>query len=105
MIAFAAAALAAPLPVGPTRLDVAVTGPVAELTVRRTFTNEAPGPVDAELWLAVPPDAVIDALTVTVGARRIESRVVARAEAQAAYEQAARAGQLATLLESHDADA
>ncbi|MEQ1568482.1 MAG: VIT and VWA domain-containing protein, partial [Myxococcota bacterium] len=100
----ATCALAAPAPTRATSLRVEVTGPVAELTWTRSFHHDGPEPIDAELWFAVPPAAVVDALVVTVGDRRVESRVVDRAAAREQYVRAADAGRAATLLEAADGD-
>lgn len=103
MLHWLCVALAAPVATSSTTVDVHVVGPLAELTVTRSFRNDEPLPIDTELWFAIPPGGTIDRVTVTIGARRLTTEVVPRQQAAERYVEAANHGQAATLLE-HQAD-
>jgi Ca-activated chloride channel family protein len=96
--------LAAPIPTGPTDLQIEVAGPLAELTLRRRFRNEAEVPIDTELWFGLPVGGTLDRFVVKVGDRTITSQVMLRDQAQQTYVQAANEGKVASLVEQQEPD-
>ena len=86
------------------QVEIAVNGEVARVSVVQHFHNPS------ELWMEgvyvfpLPEDSAVDRLTMTVGERRIEGRIMEREEARRVYEEAAEAGQRASLLSSERAN-
>jgi Ca-activated chloride channel family protein len=97
-------AWAAPVPTGPTDLQIDVAGPLAEITLRRSFRNESELPVDTELWFGLPPGGTLDRFVIQVGDETLTSRVMLREQAEQTYVAAANQGKVASLAEQQELD-
>lgn len=95
----AAACGKAPMPLTGTHYDVAVIGPVAVVTMTRTFHNAERSPIEAVLTFPVPVDAVVCGLTLDVDGRTLNAKVQKREQARATYEDALDRGKAAVLHE------
>ena len=80
------------------RIDV--NGQVVRVTVRQRFRNPSAAWLEGIYVFPLPERSAVDRLTMTVGERRIEGEIMARAQAERAYRQAAGEGRRASLLES-----
>jgi len=85
-------------------VDISVAGLVSRVTVRQHFINPAKVWMEGIYVFPLPELAAVDRLTMTVGGREIEGRIMERAEARKAFEQAAAQGQRASLLSSERAN-
>lgn len=82
-----------------TKVDVAISGPLARTTVTQRFRNSANVFVDGTYVFPLPEGAAVDTLRMRVGDRWVEGRIEGREEARVIFEEAAAAGQVASLVE------
>ena len=85
-------------------VDISVAGLVSRVTVRQHFINPARVWMEGIYVFPLPERAAVDRLTMTVGGREIAGRIMERAEARKAFEEAAAQGQRASLLSSERAN-
>src|SRR3546814_12759306 len=71
---------------------------VARATVRQVFHNPGDRWLEGIYVFPLPERAAVDRLTMLVGERRIEGRILEKAEAERAYRAAADNGQRARLV-------
>lgn len=86
-------------PLEHTDVDIAVSGTVAQVTVRQRFSNPLDSRLEAVYVFPLPDRAAVDAMTIVVGDRRVEGEIQRREEARRTYDEARRAGHLAGLLD------
>ncbi len=79
-------------------------GPQARVTVRQSFQNPSDHWMEGVYVFPLPEGSAVDRLTLLVGERRIEGRILPKEEAQKVYEQAASEGRKASLLSSERAN-
>ncbi len=87
----------APLVAADVTMDI--SGPVIRTRVTQRFTNPTDKWVEGTYAFPLPEDAAVDTLKVVIGDRFIEGDIKERREARQIYEEAARAGQRAGLVE------
>jgi Ca-activated chloride channel family protein len=87
------------LPLKDTRVDVAVTGVVADVTVRQVYENRGSRPLHARYVFPASTRAAVYALTMTVGDVRTVARIRERQQAAREFEAAKSEGKSAALLE------
>ena len=82
--------------------DVAIdlNGQVARVRVRQHFVNPSPVWLEGIYVFPLPEKSAVDRLTMTVGQRRVEGRILEKQEAERVYRQAAAEGRKASLLSS-----
>ncbi|MGH9124700.1 MAG: VIT domain-containing protein, partial [Acidimicrobiales bacterium] len=85
-------------------VEADVTGLVAAMTIRQTFANPYPDPLEASYIFPLPDRAAVTGFHITVGGRRIAGDIRERQAARDAYDQAVAAGQRAALLEEERPD-
>lgn len=85
-------------PVLKTDVVLEVHGMVARATVRQVFHNPSDRWLEGIYVFPLPERAAVDRLTMLVGERRIEGRILEKAEAERAYRAAAGNGQRASLV-------
>ena len=85
-------------------VEISVAGLVSRVTVRQHFINPAKIWMEGIYVFPLPERSAVDRLTMIVGGREIEGRIMERAEARQAYEKAAAQGQRASLLTSERAN-
>ncbi len=81
-------------------IDVAVSGPLAEIELTQTFVNVTDHTVATAYVLPLERDAVVDSMSMRLDDRTIEGRVEPVQVAREQYEAAIAAGQTAALTES-----
>src|SRR5262245_57123433 len=79
-----------PLPALDMKVDLEVTGPLVQGTVRQTFRNPSFQVVDVVYLFPLPDGAAVDSLELQVGDRVIRSEVREREAARAQYDAARR---------------
>jgi Ca-activated chloride channel homolog len=87
----------APIVAGDVKMDIA--GPVIRTRVTQRFTNPTDSWVEGVYAFPLPEDAAVDTLKIVIGDRFIEGDIKERKEARQIYEEAARSGQKAGLVE------
>ncbi len=90
---------AQPAPLLHTEVRMQVAGLVARVRVRQRFTNPGAGWAEGIYVFPLPEDAAVDHMNLLIGERRIEGQIKERAEAKRTYQEAARSGRKASLVE------
>src|SRR3546814_19442502 len=81
-----------------TEVDIAVSGMVARATVRQVFHNPSDRWLEGIYVFPLPERSAVDRLTLRIGERVVEGRIMEKAEAERAYRAAADNGQRAGLV-------
>ncbi len=79
-------------------VEISVSGLVSRVTVRQHFRNPSTAWLEGVYVFPLPDKSAVDRLNMRVGARRIEGRLLERAEAKRVYDAAAAAGQRASMV-------
>jgi Ca-activated chloride channel homolog len=87
------------LPLKDTSVDVAVSGVIADVTVRQVYENRGQRPLHARYVFPASTRAAVYGMTMTVGDTRIVARIKEREKAKHEFESAKRDGKSASLLE------
>ena len=87
------------LPLKETRVDVAITGVIADVTVRQVYENHGTRPLHARYVFPASTRAAVYGLTMTVGNVRTVATIKERQQAAREFEAAKREGKSASLLE------
>jgi Ca-activated chloride channel family protein len=87
------------LPLKDTRVDVAISGVIADVTVRQVYENRGARPLHARYVFPASTRAAVYGMTMTVGDVRIVARIREREKAKTEFEAAKREGKSASLLE------
>ena len=87
------------LPLKDTRVDVAISGVIADVTVRQVYENRGTRPIHARYIFPASTRAAVYGMTMTVGDVRIVARIKEREQASREFESAKREGKSASLLE------
>jgi Ca-activated chloride channel family protein len=89
-----------PVPLEHSRVEGLVVAPLADLQLTQLFRNIHTAPINALYLFPLPEDAAVSDLEVLIGDRVVRGAVHPKGEARRLYDQAARAGQGAALLQS-----
>jgi Ca-activated chloride channel family protein len=87
------------LPLKSTRVDVAIVGVIADVTVRQVYENRGTRPIHARYIFPASTRAAVFGMTMTVGGIRIVARIRERERAAREFETAKTEGKSASLLE------
>jgi Ca-activated chloride channel homolog len=87
------------LPLKETRVDVAVVGVIADVTVRQIYENRGQRPLHARYIFPASTRAAVSGMTMTVGDVRIVAKIKEREQAKTEFESAKKEGKSASLLE------
>jgi Ca-activated chloride channel family protein len=87
------------LPLKDTWVDVAISGVIADVTVRQTYENRGARPLHARYIFPASTRAAVYGMTMTVGDVRIVAKIKERENAKQEFETAKREGKSASLLE------
>jgi Ca-activated chloride channel family protein len=87
------------LPLKDTRVDVAISGVIADVTIRQVYENRGTRPIHARYVFPASTRAAVYGMTMTVGDIRIMARIKEREQATREFESAKREGKSASLLE------
>jgi len=87
------------LPLKDTRVDVAIAGVIADVTVRQVYENRGTRPIHARYVFPASTRAAVYGMTMTVGDVRTVARIRERKQAAREFEAAKREGKSASLLE------
>jgi Ca-activated chloride channel family protein len=87
-------------PILRTDVTLAVAGTIIRATVRQHFVNPSSAWLEGVYVFPLPEQSAVDHLVMEIGARRVVGEIKPHEEAKKVYEQAAAAGQHASLVES-----
>jgi Ca-activated chloride channel homolog len=87
------------LPLKDTKVEVAIAGVIADVTVRQLYENLGTRPIHARYVFPASTRAAVYGMTMTVGDVRTVARIRERAQAAREFETAKREGKSASLLE------
>ena len=87
------------LPLKDTRVDVAITGVIADVTVKQIYENHGARPIHARYVFPASTRAAVYGMTMTIGDVRIVAKIRAREQATREFETAKAEGKSASLLE------
>ena len=87
------------LPLKDTRVDVAISGVIADVTVRQVYENRGTRPLHARYIFPASTRAAVYGMTMTVGDVRVVAKIKEREKAKQEFETAKRDGKSASLLE------
>ncbi|MDZ4802062.1 MAG: VIT domain-containing protein [Bryobacteraceae bacterium] len=86
-------------PLKHTDVKAEISGFISRVTVTQDFENTAKDKVEAVYVFPLPHNAAIDAMTLQIGDRVIKGQIKRKQEAQAIYQAARNAGNVAALLD------
>jgi Ca-activated chloride channel homolog len=87
------------LPLKDTRVQIDVSGVIADVSVRQTYRNDGPRPINARYVFPASTRAAVYAMRMRVGEQVIVAKIKEREQARQQFEQAKREGKSASLLE------
>jgi len=87
------------MPLESTRVNVAISGAIADVSVTQTYVNEGQRPIDVRYVFPASTRAAVHGLRMKIGARAVVAKIRERDQARKEFESARRAGKSATLLE------
>src|SRR5262245_38828398 len=87
------------LPLKDTRVDVAISGVIADVTVRQVYENRGQRPLHARYIFPASTRAAVYGMTMTIGDRHIVAKIKEREKARQEFDRAKREGKSASLLE------
>ncbi len=82
-------------------LALSVQGLLADMTLEQTFKNTTGQWLEGRYLFPLPGDAAVRGMTIIVGDRIIEGQVMPRESAKKQFTEAAKAGQVASLVEQN----
>jgi len=92
------------LPLKQTHVDVAITGVIADVTVRQVYENHGSRPIHARYVFPASTRAAVYGMTMTVGNVRTVAKIRERQQARREFEAAKQEGKSASLLEQSRAN-
>lgn len=75
-------------PLQATRIDLCIEDLLATITLEQHYANHEAQPIEVSYTLAIPPDAVLLDVQITIGDRRLRGAVQPKVQAEMRYEQA-----------------
>ena len=87
------------LPLKDTRVDISVSGVIADVKVRQIYRNEGSRPINASYVFPASTRAAVYAMRMQLGNEIIVARIKEREKAKQEFEQAKQEGKSASLLE------
>jgi Ca-activated chloride channel family protein len=89
------------LPLKDTRVQIDVSGVIADVTVLQTYRNEGSRPINARYVFPASTRAAVYAMRMRIGDQVIVAKIKEREKAQKEFEQAKQDGKSASLLEQN----
>jgi Ca-activated chloride channel family protein len=88
-----------PAPLQSSEVDISVSGPLARVVVRQTYSNPTDIWLEAIYTFPLPDKSAVDRLTMIIGERRIQGVIQEKEQARKTYQQAKRQGRRASLVD------
>src|SRR4030095_6495008 len=89
------------LPLKDTRVDISVSGVIADVKVRQIYRNEGSRPINASYVFPASTRAAVYAMRMQIGNEIIVAKIKEREQAKQEFEQAKEEGKSASLLEQN----
>lgn len=89
------------LPLKSTKVDVRISGVIADVTVIQQYKNEGQRPIEAKYVFPGSTKAAVHGMNVRLADRLITAQIREKQQARIAYDQARSEGKTAALLEQH----
>jgi len=89
------------LPLKSTRVDVRISGVIADVSVTQHYRNEGQRPIEARYVFPGSTQAAVYGMTVRLGNRLLTARIREKQQARIEYDAAKREGKTSALLEQH----
>lgn len=89
------------LPLKNTNVSVAVSGVIADVTVKQTYTNDGSRPINATYVFPASVRAAVYSMRMKIGNDVIYAKIKEREQARQDFEKAKQEGKSASLLEEH----
>jgi Ca-activated chloride channel family protein len=89
------------LPLKSTKVEVRISGVIADVTVTQQYKNEGQRPIEARYVFPGSTRAAVHGMNVRLGERLITAKIREKQQARVDYEQAKSEGKTAALLEQH----
>jgi Ca-activated chloride channel family protein len=86
-------------PLKHTTVKAEISGFLSRVSVTQEFENPFKDKIEAVYTFPLPQNAAVDDMTMVVGDRTVRGKIMRREQAQAVYEAARNAGQVASLLD------
>ena len=86
------------LPLQSTHAEVSIAGPLAEVTLTQTFTNEGAVPLDANYLFPASTGAAVHGMTMTLGDRSITAEIQEKEEAKKTFRESPKRKQVGRLV-------
>lgn len=87
------------LPLKDTRVDIAISGVIADVSVSQTYSNEGSRPINARYIFPASTRAAVYAMQMVIGDQVIVAKIKEREQAKQEFERAKEQGKSASLLE------
>jgi Ca-activated chloride channel family protein len=87
------------LPLKDTRVEVSISGVIADVTVRQIYENQGSRPLHARYVFPASTRAAVYGMTMTVGDQRVVAKIEERERAKRDFDKAKEEGKSASLLE------
>jgi Ca-activated chloride channel family protein len=87
------------LPLTATKVDVAISGVIADVTVTQSYENRGKRPIHARYVFPASTRAAVHGMRMTIGNRVVVAKIKEREQAKREYERAKESGKSASLLE------
>jgi Ca-activated chloride channel family protein len=87
------------LPLKNTSVDMAISGVIADVTVRQTYRNEGSRPINASYLFPASTRAAVYAMRMQIGDQIIVAKIKEREKAKREFDEAKKKGKSASLLE------
>jgi Ca-activated chloride channel homolog len=87
------------LPLKETRVDVAISGVIANISVKQVYKNQGSRPIHARYVFPASTRAAVYGMTMTIGNVRIVAKIKEREKANIEFEAAKKEGKSASLLD------
>lgn len=89
------------LPLKGTRVDIAVSGVIADVSVVQTYSNEGSRPINATYVFPASTRAAVYSMRMKIGDQLIYAKIKEREQAKQEFEEAKKEGKSASLLEEN----
>jgi len=90
-----------PLPLKDTRVDISVSGVIADVTVVQAYSNEGTRPINATYMFPASTRAALYSMRMKIGNQIIVARIKEREAAKQEFDEAKKQGKSASLLEEN----
>lgn len=89
------------IPLKSTKVDVKISGNIAQIHIAQTYHNKGNIPIEAKYIFPLSTQAAVHKMQMTIGDRTINAKIFEKQEAQRVYDKALKEGKRAAKLDQH----